>query len=323
MRIGFFCFYLYFIFYNMKFEVTILGTAAATPAYGRFPTSQVLNIQDQWYMIDCGEGTQMRLTDFHIPRNRINHIFISHLHGDHVFGLPGLLTSMSLNGRQEAMHIYSPIGLEEMIHAMLRLSDSHLLYPLHFHVTNTEQHELIYENDGLTVHSIPLLHSVPCAGFLFKEKPFLPNFIKEKIAEYNIPVSEIMAIKAGKDFVTSDGQTIPNSELVTPAVRSRSYAFCSDTMYNEAIIPIIENIDMLYHETTFTQQFLENAEWGMHSTAHQAATIAKKANVKMLITGHYSARFPDFSDILQEAQAVFPNTFASMDGFTFNVPYRS
>jgi ribonuclease Z len=307
----------------MKFEVTILGTAAATPAYGRFPTSQVLNIQDHWYMIDCGEGAQMRLTDFHIPRNRINHIFISHLHGDHIFGLPGMLTSLSLNGRGEPMHIFSPAGLQEMIETVLRLSDSYLLYTLHFHVIDTEKHTLIYETDGLTIHTIPLKHTVPCAGFLFKEKPFLPNFIKEKIAEHGIPLSEIMNIKAGADFTTADGVVIPNSEMVTAPVRSRSYAFCSDTAYSEDIIPIIEGVDMLYHETTFTQRFLENAEWGLHSTALQAATIAKKADVKMLITGHYSARFSDFSEILDEAQSVFPNSHPSLDGFTFGVPYRS
>jgi ribonuclease Z len=305
----------------MKFEVTILGSAAATPAYGRFPTSQVLNIQDYWYMIDCGEGTQMRLTDFHVPRNRINHIFISHLHGDHCFGLPGFLTSMSLNGRQEELHIFSPAGLQEMIETVLRISASHLVYTVHYHVIDTEKHELLYENSALTVHSIPLKHAVPTSGFLFREKTFLPNFIKEKIVEHEIPVAQIPLIKAGADFLKADGTLIPHHEMVYAPVPSRSYAFCSDTMYHEAIIPIIENVSLLYHETTFTEEFKENAAWGMHSTAFQAATIAQKANVGELIIGHYSARFQDFQPLLAEAKRVFKNTSPSSDGSVFSVPY--
>jgi ribonuclease Z len=306
----------------MKFEITVLGTAAATPAYGRFPSSQVANIQDEWYMIDCGEGTQMRLTDFHIPKNRIANIFISHLHGDHIFGLPGFLTSLSLGGRQEAMNIYSVEGLQEMIETILRVSHSTLIYPLHFHAFDPTKHELIYETSGLTVHTLPLKHSVPTAGFLFREKPFLPNFIKEKIEEHNIPISFIKEIKLGADFVKEDGTVIPHSEMVTTPVPSRSFAYCSDTMYHEPLIPLIQNVNLLYHETTFTQDFIENAEWGMHSTAHQAATIAKKANVEMLVTGHYSARFQDFHPILEEARRIFKNTFASSDGSNFNIPYR-
>jgi ribonuclease Z len=306
----------------MKFEITVLGTAAATPSYGRFPTSQVLNIQDDWYMIDCGEGTQMRLTDFHIPRNRINHIFISHLHGDHCFGLPGFLTTMSLNGRKTPLHIHAPKGLKEMLDVMIDTTGSHLDYTLHYHIIDTEVSKIIYENDALTVTTIPLKHSMPTAGFLFKEKPFLPNFKKEKIEEHNIPVHLIADIKSGADFVKEDGTVIAHTELVYPPIPSRSYAFCSDTIYHEPIIPLIEGVDILYHETTFTEEFLENAEWGMHSTAKQAATIAKKANVGMLLTGHYSARFQDFQPLLAEAKQFFENSFPTSDGATFVIPYR-
>lgn len=306
----------------MKFELSILGTAAATPAYGRFPSCHVLNVQDTWYMIDCGEGAQMRLTDFHIPRNRINHLFISHLHGDHVFGIVGLLTSYSLAGRQEPFHIYSPRGLREFIEPTLANTYSHLLFPLEFHIVDTEESALVYENATLTVHSIPLKHSVPTTGYYFKEKPLLPNFIKEKIEEHNIPSFQIPIIKSGADFVKEDGTIIPHSELTVPAPTPRSYAYCSDTMYHPSIASLISNVDILYHEATFTQEFLENAAFGMHSTAQQAATIANLANAKMLVVGHYSARYPDAVSVLEEAQKIFDNTFAAIDGSTFSVPYR-
>jgi ribonuclease Z len=306
----------------VKFELTILGSAAATPAYGRFPSSQVLNIQDQWFMIDCGEGTQMRLTDFHIPRNRINFLFVSHLHGDHIFGLVGMLTSMSLVGRTQAFTIYAPEGLAEILEVTLRISQSHLTFPLHVHVIDTTEHKAIFENEILTVYTIPLKHSVPTCGFLFKEKPLLPNFIKEKISEYNIPVAQIPLIKFGADFVNEDGTIIPHSELTIPAPPPRSFAYCSDTMYFPEIVPHIEDVDILYHEATFTTEQLENAAFGMHSTATQAAQIALAAKVKMLVIGHISARYPDAEATLAEAQKTFKTTFSGLDGTTFSVPYR-
>jgi ribonuclease Z len=306
----------------LKFEITILGSAAATPAYGRFPSSQVLNIQDTWYMIDCGEGTQIRLTDFHVPRSKINRLFISHLHGDHVFGIVGMLTSFSLSGRTEPFHIYAPEGLEEMLEVTFRVTASHLVYSLHVHTIDTTQSSLIYENDCLTVHTIPLQHSVPTAGFLFREKPLQPNFIKEKIAEHDIPVSEIPLIKNGADFVKADGTIIPHKELTIPAPLPRTFAYCSDTKYSPEIVPQIQGMDILYHESTFTDEFIENAEYGMHSTARQAATIARDADVKMLVIGHYSARYPDAEPALREARKTFTETFAGLDGVTFSIPYR-
>jgi ribonuclease Z len=306
----------------LKFELTILGSAAATPAYGRFPTSQVINIQDTWYMIDCGEGTQMRLTDFHIPRNKVNHIFISHLHGDHVFGLFGLLTSYSLGGRTEALHIFAPEGLEEMLSVTFRVTYSQLVFPLLIYVIDTEKDALIFENETLIVQTIPLKHSVPTVGFLFKEKPLLPNFIKDKIVEHDIPVSQIPFIKNGANFVKADGSVILHTELTIPAPPPRTYAYCSDTMYYPSIIEQLQDVDMLYHEATFTEEFSDNADFGMHSTAAQAALIAKQANVKMLVIGHYSARFQDPGPVLKEAKSVFSETFAGIDGATFSIPYR-
>ena len=302
--------------------MTILGSAAATPAYGRFTSCQVINIQDAWYMIDCGEGAQMRLTDFHVPRNKINHLFISHLHGDHIFGVVGLLTSYSLAGRKEPFHIFSPDGLEEIIEVTLRNSYSQLSFETVFHTFNPEAQTLLYENDFLTVETIPLRHSVPTAGFLFQEKPHLPNFLKEKIEEFNIPISQIPLIKNGADFITSEGTIVPFEELTFPAPEPRKFAYCSDTAYDPAIVDFIRGADLLYHESTFTEQFRANAEYGMHSTALDAARIASAAGVKMLILGHYSARFPDSIPLLDEAKTIFPASYAGYDGVTFSVPFR-
>lgn len=306
----------------MKFELTILGSAAATPAYGRFPSSQVLNIQDNWYMIDCGEGTQMRLTDFHIPRNKIKHIFISHLHGDHIFGLPGLLTSYSLSGRTQPMHIYAPEGLQEWLETTMKISYSYLTFPIEYHILNSLLSEIILDNDILTVTTLPLIHSVPTLGFWFVEKPLLPNFRKEKIAEYQIPLDQILAIKKGADFIRVDGTIVPHDELTVPAPVPRSYAYCSDTMYAEHLIPLLQNIDLLYHEATFVEQFRENAEFGMHSTAKDAAIFAKNINAGMLVLGHFSARFQDSKPAISEAQQYFYNSFAAIDGVTFSIPFR-
>lgn len=273
-------------------------------------------------MIDCGEGTQMRLSDFHIPRNKIHHLFISHLHGDHIFGIVGLLTSYSLAARKEAFHIYSPEGLQKIIELTLSLSYSMLSYEVHYHTFDPLQSQQIFEKSELTVSTIPLKHSVPTAGFLFEEKPLLPNFNKEKILEYNIPVSEIPLIKAGADFICENGDVIPFTALTFPAPPARKYAYCSDTMYNPDMVSMIKGVDMLYHEATFTELFRANADYGMHSTATDAAEIAKAAAVKMLILGHYSARFSDSIPLLEEAQAVFSSTYAGQDGMTFSVPYR-
>jgi len=306
----------------MRFELTILGSNSAIPANGRFPTAQILNVQEKLYLIDCGEGTQMRMNDFNIKRGKISQIFISHLHGDHIFGLIGLLTSYSLAGRSDDLDIYAPEGLEEIINVQLKNTGSFVSYKLQFHVIDTTQNSLIYENEIVTVHSIPLIHRVPTAGFLFREKQKPRNIIAEKINEYHIPYSKINEIKAGANFTTENGNVIPNDELTIAPRPGRSYAYCSDTQYAETIVPLIRKADLLYHETTFCNDKLVQAETTMHSTAHQAATIAKLANVGKLITGHYSSRYIDLSILLEEAKAVFPNTVLGIEGGRFNVPLK-
>lgn len=289
---------------------------------GRHPSAQVLNVQEQLYLIDCGEGTQMRMDDFNIRKNKIEQIFITHLHGDHVYGLIGLLSSYGLMGRDKPIDVFAPYGLEDIILTNLKYTTSTLPYPLTVHVLDTEQHTLIYENKTLEVFSIPLRHRVPTCGFLFREKPRLRNIIPEKITEYQIPFKQIPRIKEGADFVTAEGAVIPNAALTVPPVPPRSFAYCSDTLYYEAIIPYIKGVDLLYHETTYCHDKLEEAQVAMHTTAFQAATLAKLAGVGRLITGHYSARYADISPIIEEAQAVFANTIAGEEGRSYEVLYE-
>ncbi len=306
----------------MKFELTILGCNSAIPANNRFPTSQVLNIRGNLYLIDCGEGTQVRLRENRIKRSRINQIFISHLHGDHVFGLIGLLSSYGLNGRKEPLHIYCPPHLDEMINIQIKYTGHPLPYPLEFHITDTEKHQLIFEDNLLEVYTIPLIHRVPTHGFLFKEKQQSDSMIPEKIEKYNIPFQEINRIKNGGDWTTPNGNVIPHSKLTIPAAAPRSYAFCSDTAYNEAIIPIIKGVDLLYHESTFLHKELEYAERTKHSTSIQAATIAKKAEVGKLVLGHYSSRYIELDELQDEAKTVFQNTELGLEGKRFSVEIK-
>ena len=306
----------------MRFELTILGCNAAIPSIERFTSAQVLNIQEQLFLLDCGEGTQIRMAAHHIPRAKIQQIFISHLHGDHVFGLMGLLTSYSLGNRTRALHIFAPEGLSEMIHVQLKHTQSHLSYPLHFHVIDPSESKLIFENEIVTVHTIPLKHRIPATGFLFREKPLPRNMIKEKIEAYDIPYQKINGIKQGADFVTTTGQVIPNAELTIAAPKPRSFAYCTDTIYHEAIIPIIEGVDCLYHETTFAHDKLEQAIQTMHTTALQAAQIAKKAKVGQLIMGHYSSRYISLDVLLEEARSVFPESYLGEDGKSFELAFR-
>ena len=274
----------------MTFSLTILGSSSATPAYGRHPTAQLLNVQEQLFLIDCGEGTQMRLLNHKIKRNKIQHIFISHLHGDHCYGLFGLLGTFSLYGRTEPMHIFAPKGLQEMFETVLKHSaeGKPASFPIYFHDTDTEKHQLIFENDVLTVHSIPLQHRIACAGFLFREKPLPRNIRIEQISKYAIHYTEIKAIKNGTDFFYQpENRWIKNEDLTDDPAAPRSYAFCSDTRYKPDIIPIIQGVDLLYHEATFLKDSTVRAEETCHSTTHQAAEIAKAAQVKRLIIGHF------------------------------------
>lgn len=306
---------------TLKFEITILGCSAAYPANGLFTTSQVLNINEKYYLIDCGEGTQAQLRKYRIKASKINHIFISHIHGDHILGLPGVIGSFGLLGRVAPLHIHCPEGVQEFVEAFLKYTKVRkILYPLHFHVHQSTEPTLLLENEDLTVTTIPLKHDAPTAGFLFQEKERPRNMRKEAIKKYNIPYQQMTAIKNGADFTTLDGKVIPNGELTKVAKPPRSYAFCSDTAYTETILPQIKNVNLLYHEATFGDEKLEDLqERNIHSTARQAATIAKKANAKRLIIGHFSPRYKDLDVLLAQAKEEFENTDLAIDGRVFNV----
>ncbi len=304
---------------NNKAQLTILGSNSATPAYDRTMTSQALYMQEQWFLIDCAEGTQMQLAKYKIRAQRFNHIFISHLHGDHVFGLIGLLMSLSLNHRSEELVVHAPLGLKELIETQIRLTHSHLSFPLRFSISDPTRSERLYEDDKLSVDSIPLLHRVPTHGFLFREKPKLRNMSRETLLRLSIPVSAIPAIKAGGDWIDEKGQVHLNSSLTIDPPAPRSYAFCSDTLYSETILPFIEGVDLLYHEATFMHDMIEQAELTMHSTALQAAQIARAASVKQLVIGHFSSRYKDLAPLLAEAQSVFPNTILAIEGLNIGI----
>ncbi len=303
----------------MGFELTILGSSSAIPTFQRFPTSQVLKHNERLFLIDCGEGTQMQLNKYEIKTHKINHIFISHLHGDHYFGLMGLLSSMHLLGRTAELNVFGHPLLKEIIDLQLRASNTTLRYNLIFHPLGVEKGELIFEDDELTVTEISLNHRIPCTGFLFKEKNKPRKLIKEKIEEYNIPIPSLLDIKKGQDYMNEAGVTIPNEELTLPPSPPKSYVFCSDTIYDESIIDSIKEVDLLYHESTFMQDLLTRAKETYHTTALEAGTIALKANVKKLLIGHFSSRYKFLEPFLLEAQSVFPNTELAVEGAIFNI----
>ncbi|MCO6500031.1 MAG: ribonuclease Z [Vicingus serpentipes] len=302
-----------------KFTVLILGSASASPTLNRNPTSQLINISEQYYLVDCGEGTQLRLRANKIKFQRINHVFISHLHGDHYFGLMGLLQSMHLLGRTTALNLYGPPELIKVIEIQLEVAKSTLSYPLIFHATNTEQSEVLYEDEKVVISTIVLKHKIPCTGFLFKEKEKPRKINIEAINKYSIPKYALNRIKKGEDFETKTGEIIRNSLLTFNSLPSFSYAFCSDTSYNEEIIDTIKDVNLLYHEATFTEEHLERAIKTRHSTAREAATIALKSNVNQLIIGHFSNRYTNLDVLLEEAKSIFENTHLAEDNKIFDV----
>ena len=307
----------------MTFEFTPLGVGAAIPIAGRHTSAHILNIQDQIYLIDCGEGTQMQLEYYKFRRSRIKQIFISHLHGDHVLGLIGLVTSFSLLGRNIPLDIFGPVGIKDFIDANIKYTHSYIPYELNIHELDASVHAPIFENENINVYSIPLQHRVPACGYLFREKQRPPRINVEKIAEHKIPSSAIRGIKMeGNDFLLEDGTLIPNKVLTLPPYPARAFAYCSDTAYSEAIIPIIEGVDLLYHESTYLNRHQKQAAYSMHSTAEDAATIAKKAQVKTLILGHYSSRYLHVELLREEAQYTFPNTLLGIEGKVYRVPLK-
>ncbi len=306
----------------MKFELTILGTSAAVPYRNRFLSGQVLNIHDRLFLIDCGEGTQMRLTDLGIKKSKINHIFISHLHGDHIFGLVGVLTSMAMASRKHKLTIFSPKGLEELVLTTFRLTNYISPFRIEFIEVDDKIATQLIDNEIFTVCSFPLKHRVAAVGYVFKEKHFDRSIRGEKIAEYNIPFSEIKAIKKGADFMDTEGGIILNVELTLPPPNPRSFAYCSDTAYDEKIATHIYSVDLLYHETTFLNDMAAHAEITGHSTALQAGQMAKLAHVGQLVTGHYSSRYDDLNVLLLEAKQAFDNVVLGIDGETYKIPFH-
>lgn len=301
----------------MKFEVTILGSSSATPIFHRNPTSQILNINDRLLMIDCGEGTQQQMLRYGIKYHKIDYIFISHLHGDHFFGLIGLLSSMNLNGRKKTLKLFGPKNLLDILDLQFKYSDTHISFPLDFTPVNQSLSELIYENSDFSVQTIVLNHRIPCSGFIVREKQRLRKVIKEKIIELDIPAAYIPLIKKGVDFTDKAGNIHKAIDLTTEADRPKSYAYCSDTVCDWSYTHLLENVDTLYHETTFLHDMLDRAKATFHTTALEAGEIAKKVNAKKLLIGHFSARYRDLSPLLIEARSVFPETFLANEGETF------
>ena len=303
----------------MKFEITILGSSSATPIYNRNPSSQLLNVNDRLFLIDCGEATQQQMLRFGIKAQKIEHIFISHLHGDHYLGLVGLLSSLHLNGRIKPLHIYAPAELLEILNVQFKYSETELRYSIEFHPTHTEKSELIFENQDVSVETIVLSHRIPCTGFKFTGKKRLPKIIKEKVEELQISVDHIKLIKKGFDFTDKQGKIHTADELTTAADEPKVYAYCSDTVCNWTYIDQIKNSDLLYHEATFLHEMLERAGETFHTTALQAGEIALKANVKRLLIGHFSARYRDLQPLLDESKSTFANTELAIEGMTFEV----
>lgn len=297
-----------------KFEINILGCGSALPTTKHFPTSQVVNLRDKLYMIDCGEGAQLQLRRARLRFTRLNHIFISHLHGDHCFGLPGLISTFGLLGRTAPLHLHAPRELKHFLDTVMELFGQNLGYEIELHAFDPTQHALIYEDRSLTVHSLPLRHRVPCCGFLFTEKPALPHILRDMIDFYHIPDFAIRSIKEGADWQMPDGTVVPNSRLTQPAAPARSYAYCSDTLFLPRILPYINKVNLLFHEATFAEEHAARARETFHSTALQAATMARDCQAGRLCIGHFSARYDDENVLLQEAQSLFPNTVLAHEG---------
>ena len=302
----------------MSFEITILGSSSALPTSKKYPSAHVVNIHERFFLIDCGEGTQIQLRKFKIRFSQINHIFITHLHGDHFFGIFGITSTFNLLGRKNDLHIYSPGNLEKKVYSVINKKE--IGFNIFFHRLNHENKEIIYESKSIEISAFPLKHRIETYGYLLKEKPKERNIKKEAITKYNLSIKDILSIKQGSDFITEAGNTIKNSKISIPPYQARSYAYCSDTMYSEEIIPYIKNTDILYHEATFAKDLQETATLTKHSSSVDAATIALKANVSKLLIGHFSTRYKNTDTIEKEAKEIFSNTQAVQDGDKIKIP---
>lgn len=302
-----------------KFNVHILGCGSALPNLRHNTSSQVVNIRGKMFMIDCGEGTQVQLRRSRIHFKSLNHIFISHLHGDHCFGLIGLISTLAMLERTSKLHIYAHPNLEQVLRPQLDFFCKDNPYEIVFHPINPDVREVIYDDRSLSVETIPLKHRIPTCGFLFREKKTANHIRRDMIDFYKVPVYQIRSIKNGEDFVTEDGTVIPNARLTTPSASPRSYAYCSDTAYLPEIVEQIKGVDLLFHEATFGSEDEARARQTLHSTAAQAAQIARDAEVKQLVIGHFSARYDNEKPLLREAQAIFPNTLLGTEDMTVSI----
>ena len=297
--------------------VTILGNNSAVPAHNRHPTSQVIQTQDHKFLVDCGEGTQMQMTAYKIKPGKINHIFISHLHGDHYFGLIGLLTTLRLNNRKSELNIYSPKSLKEIIDLQFKVADANLTYQIHFHEFINEG--IIFEDKKIEIECFKVNHRIECWGFLFREKKNNRKINPQKVAKYNIPSSFYESLQDGSDYISASNEIIKNELLTTPGQHASSYAYCADTGYFEQIIGKISDVDLLYHESTYLDALEDKASARFHSTSKQAATIAKKANAKKLLLGHFSSMYENIDDFRMEACEIFENTECAIEGVCYLV----
>jgi len=300
-------------------KLTILGCYSATPRINTHPTAQILDIRNHIFLIDCGEGTQVQLRKNKVKFNRIKHVFISHLHGDHYFGLVGLISTFRLLTRESDLHIYGPKGLKEVISLQMKLSGSWTNYKLIFHELSSKKSELIFEDDKVEVHTIPLDHRIYTNGFLFKEKEGERRLNIGAVEDAKIDMAYYRKLKQGFDVENEAGEIIKNEAVTLEAKQTKSYAFCSDTAYNEAIIPLLKNVDLLYHESTFLEHLAHLAKKTKHSTAREAASIAQQAQVKSLMLGHFSTRYDNTSDFKTEAEAIFDHVQLAEEGKEFEI----
>lgn len=301
------------------FKIHILGCGSALPTLKHNASSQLIEMRGKCFMVDCGEGAQMQFRRSHIHFSKLNAIFISHMHGDHCFGLMGLLSTLGMLGRTSKLRIYAPKEYESLFIQQVEFFMQTMEYEMEMIPVDTEKQQIIYEDHSLTVETVPLQHRVPCCGFVFREKPTLPHIRRDMIDYYGIPVSQINNIKNGADWTNEDGDVIPNARLVQPADPTRSYAYCSDTRFMPGLKEKVKGVTVLYHESTYTSDQEDRAKIYYHSTARQAATIAAGAGVGTLLLGHYSARYNDEQVLLQEAKAVFENSILTQEGMVFNV----
>lgn len=307
------------VVYMEPFKVHILGCGSALPTLQHNASSQVVELREKLFMIDCGEGTQIQLRRSRIHFSKIIAVFISHLHGDHCFGLLGMISTFGMTGRTAPLHIYAPAAFEPILDQTLNFFCQGLEFEVVFHAVDTKQNKVVYEDRSLTVETIPLQHRIDCCGYLFREKPTLPHIRRDMIDFYHIPISQINNIKAGADWATPEGDVIPNSKLTTPAAPARSYAYCSDTRYIKTLHNLVKEVSTLYHESTYAAQDADRARLYWHSTSQQAAQVARDASAGKLLLGHYSARYGNEQQLLDEAKEIFPNTFLTQEGASFDI----